>query len=252
MKKISYIFIFCIISFPILAQEFPIPRINIGIDRATKPEDVALTLQVIFLLTILSLAPAIVMMVTSFVKIVVVLSFVKRALATQELPPTQVIMALAFFLTLFVMMPTIQRVYNDAIKPFLNHKITTGEEFYNKAIKPIREFMFRQIEKGKREKDIDLFMYLAGKKRPKNRDDVPTYVLIPAFMISELTKAFWIGVILFIPFIIIDMVVSSTLMSMGMIMVPPAMISLPFKIILFVLVDGWHLLAYELVRSYVR
>jgi len=228
------------------AQErIPIPRIGITLDEAQQPRDVALSLEILFLLTVLSLAPAIIISVTSFTRVAIVFSFLKRALSTQQEPPNQIMMGLAIFLTIFIMAPTIKDVNDTAIKPYFNNEIN-AREMYERGIVPIRQFMFRQT----REKDIALFLRLGNVARPRNQSEVPTYVIIPAFMISELTTAFKIGILLFIPFIIIDLVVASTLMSMGIIFLPPVFISLPFKIILFVLVDGWHLLTYQLVNSF--
>jgi flagellar biosynthetic protein FliP len=223
----------------------PIPKITVGVDEAKGPSEVALGLEILALLSILTLAPAIIMMVTSFIRIVIVFSFVSRALATQQMPPMQVITSLSLFLTFFVISPTLKEINDNALQPYLKRQIDVGT-FYERGIKPLREFMFKQT----REKDIALFIHLGKLKRPKNRDEVPTYVLIPAFMLSELNTAFKIGILIFVPFIIIDLVVASTLMSMGMIMLPPVMISLPLKIALFVLVDGWHLLTYSLVKSF--
>ena len=227
------------------AQGFVLRRVTFGIYQARGPNEVALSLQILLLLTVLSLAPAIIIMVTSFIRIAIVFSFTRMALATQQMPPNQVLMGLALFLTLFIMAPTISKINKDAVQPFLKKKISAAQ-LYERGIKPIRAFMFRQA----REKDIALFLHLAKGKRPKTRKDIPTYVLIPAFIISELTTAFKIGIIIFVPFIIIDMVVASTLMSMGMIMLPPVMVSLPFKIILFYLVDGWNLLIQKLVQGF--
>ena len=223
----------------------PIPNIDFNVTEAKGPKEVALSLQVLFLLTILSLAPAIVMTMTSFTRVVIVLDFVRRALSLQQMPPTQVIVGLAIFLTGFIMAPTFKDVNEKALQPYMNNKIS-NEEFFNKAMEPMRAFMFKNCRK----KDIALFIDLAKIEKPKVEADVPSYCLIPAFMISELKKAFEMGVYIFIPFIVIDMIVSSALMAMGMIMLPPVMISLPFKIVLFVLIDGWNLVVYELVRSY--
>ncbi len=225
--------------------KMPIPKIAFDIEEATSPKDVALSLQILFLITILTLAPSFMMMLTSFTRIVIVLDFIKRALSLQQMPPTQIIVGLALFLTIFVMAPTLKDVNSSALQPYLNGKIG-NQAFFDRGIKPFRKFMFKHT----REKDIALFVKLAKIEKPKTKKDVPLYCLIPAFMISELKIAFEIGVYLFIPFIVIDMIVASALMAMGMIMLPPVMISLPFKIILFVLVDGWNLLIYELVRSY--
>ena len=228
------------------AQErIPIPRIGITLDEAQEPRDVALSLEILFLLTVLTLAPAIIISVTSFTRIAIVFSFIRRALSTQQEPPNQVMMGLAIFLTIFIMAPTIIEVNNVAVKPYFAEEINTVE-MYQRGIVPVRDFMFRQT----REKDIALFLNLGNIERPRNQSEVPTYVLIPAFIISELTTAFKIGILLFIPFMVIDLVVASTLMSMGIIFLPPVMISLPFKIILFILVDGWHLLTYQIVNSF--
>ncbi|RJE48757.1 MULTISPECIES: flagellar type III secretion system pore protein FliP [unclassified Dehalobacter] len=201
--------------------------------------------QILLLVTVLSFAPAILVLMTSFTRIVVVLSFVRNALGTQTLPPTQVIIGLSLFLTFFVMMPTFNQINTNALQPYLQSQITK-EEALDKAQQPLRTFMFKQT----REKDLALFVNMAKIEQPKTYGDIPTYVLIPAFVISELKTAFQMGFAIFIPFIIIDMVVSSTLMSMGMMMLPPMMISLPFKILLFVLVDGWSLVVKSLVSSF--
>jgi flagellar biosynthetic protein FliP len=223
----------------------PIPKITFDIKEAAQPHDVALSLQVLFLLTILTLAPAIIMMMTAFTRVVIVLDFIKRALSLQQMPPNQIIVGLAIFLTFFIMAPTFTKINEEALQPYMKGAID-NETFFNRGVEPLRGFMFRQT----REKDIALFIRLAKLQKPKNQKDVPTYCLIPAFMISELKRAFEIGIYIFIPFIVIDMIVASALMAMGMIMLPPVMISLPFKIVLFILVDGWNLLIYELVRSF--
>jgi flagellar biosynthesis protein FliP len=225
----------------------PIPKVNFDITEAKSPKDVALGLQVLFLLTILTLAPAIIMMTTAFTRVVIVLDFVKRALSLQQMPPTQVIVGLSIFLTAFIMAPTLQEINETALQPYINGKISNGE-FFDKGVTPLRVFMLKQTRK----KDIALFIDLAKLERPKTEDEIPTYCLIPAFMICELKRAFEMGIFIFIPFIVIDMIVASALMSMGMIMLPPVMISLPFKIILFVLVDGWNLITYQLVGSFVQ
>lgn len=223
----------------------PIPKIAFDIAPASGPKDVALSLQILFLLSILTLAPSIIIMMTAFTRVVIVLDFVKRALSLQQMPPNQVIVGLSLFLTFFIMAPTFTEMNEKALKPYLDGKIS-NEQFFDRGMGPMRDFMFRQV----REKDIALFIKLAKIEKPKTRDDIPSYCLIPAFMISELKIAFEIGVFLFLPFIVIDMIIASALMAMGMIMLPPVMISLPFKLILFILVDGWNLLVYELVRSF--
>ncbi|MCP5497619.1 MAG: flagellar type III secretion system pore protein FliP [Leptospiraceae bacterium] len=256
-KKFAYlmvfvVFIFIFIPHNVFSQDtptrIPIPNLNFNINEAKTPKETSLSLSILFLITILSLAPAIVMSVTSFTKIVIVMDFVRRALSIQNLPPNQVMMGLALFMTFFVMAPTIERINEKAFTPYVDGKIDTSA-FFEKSMVPLREFMLRQMGKSG-VKDIALFVKLGKVKNVKSYKDIPSYVLIPAFMLSELKKAFIIGIYLFIPFIIIDMVVASALLSMGLIMLPPVMISLPFKLILFVLVDGWNLLVYELIRSY--
>lgn len=230
---------------PVYGAPLSLPHLNVGIDDANSPQEVSSGLQVLLLLTVLSLAPAILVMMTSFTRIIVVLSFTRSALGIQQMPPNQILVGLALFLTFFVMMPTAQQVNQQALQPYINGTINQSE-FLSKGMEPIREFMFRQT----REKDIALFINLTNQPRPQTYNDVPNNVLIPAFAISELKTAFQIGFIIFIPFLVIDMVVSSALMSMGMLMLPPMMISLPFKILLFVMVDGWNLLVRSLVMSF--
>lgn len=225
-------------------QFMPIPRIELGVGTANNPDQVAQSLQIIFFLTILSLAPAILIMTTSFVRIVIVLSFTRSALGTNQMPPNQVMIGLALFLTFFTMAPTWTKVNEQAFQPFMKGQINQ-EAALTKGFEPVRQFMFKQV----RSKDLKLFLQVA-KITPKNRDEVPTQVLIPAFVISELKTAFQIGFMIFIPFLVIDMIVASTLMSMGMMMLPPVMISLPFKILLFVMVDGWHLIVRSLILSF--
>ncbi len=227
------------------ADTIPIPSINIGVGTATNPNQVATTLEIVLLLTILTLAPAILVMITSFTRVIVVLSFIRHALGTQQMPPNQVLVGLALFLTFFIMAPTWSKVYSQAVAPYMAEKITV-KEAYDKAMVPLRDFMFRQVK----ERDLGLFVRLAKIKEPRNRKDIPTYVLVPAFVTSELATAFEIGFLIFIPFLIIDLVIASILMSMGMLMLPPVMISLPFKLLLFVLVDGWSLMISSLVRSF--
>lgn len=207
------------------------------------------TLQMLLLLTVITLAPSILILLTCFTRIIVVLHFVRSALSTQTTPPNQVLIGLALFLTFFIMSPVFAKINTDAIQPMSNGEITT-EEAFEKGLQPIREFMFKET----RTKDLSLFADIAGINTEDNpiesTDDIPTSVLIPAFIISELRTAFIIGFIIYIPFIIIDMVVSSTLMSMGMMMLPPTVISMPFKILLFVLADGWNLIVGNLVKTF--
>lgn len=223
----------------------PLPAVHVGVEAANSPKDVALSLQILFTLTILSLAPSILIMMTSFTRIIVVLSFLRSALATQQMPPNQVLIGLALFVTFYTMSPYAAQINANALQPYLAGTITQ-EVAAQQAVKPLREFMFKQT----RENDLALFVNLSNAPRPNGPEDVPTTTLIPAFIISELKTAFQIGFLLYIPFIVIDMVVASTLMAMGMMMVPPAMISLPFKILLFILVDGWHLVIKSLIVSF--
>lgn len=223
----------------------PIPRVNIGITAATKPSDVALSLQILLLLTVLTLAPTLLVLTTSFTRIVVVLSFVRTALGTQSNPPNQVLIGLAMFLTFFVMSPVITDINKNALQPYLGQKISQSVAL-DRAQKPLRAFMFRQT----REKDIAVFYSMSKEPRPAKQEDVPTYLLVPAFTISELKTAFEIGFAIYIPFIVIDMVVASVLLSMGMMMIPPVLISLPFKLLIFLLVDGWNLTVSALFSSF--
>lgn len=213
---------------------------------AAAPQNLSATLLVFILITVLSLAPAIVVMTTSFTRIIVVLGFLRQAMATQQSPPNQVLIGLALFLTFFIMEPTYRRVNDEAVQPYIRGEITSQAEAFDIAIVPIREFMFRQVKP----RDLALFIEIAGMGRPDTPDDVPTHVLVPAFILSEMRAAFIIGFYLYIPFLIIDMVVASTLMAMGMMMLPPIFVSLPFKIIMFVLADGWYLVFGSLVRSF--
>lgn len=227
------------------AEPLALPTISVGVGKVTKPGDVAVTLQIFFLMTILSLAPGLLIMTTSFTRIVVVLSFLRSAIGTQQAPSNQIVIGLALFLTFFVMSPVWQQIDTQAIKPYEAQTISQDEAFH-RAVVPMRKFMLAQT----RQKDLGLFLSLSKLPRPKNADDIPTLTLIPAFMISELRTAFQIGFLVYIPFLVVDMVVASVLMSMGMMMLPPVMISLPFKLLLFVLVDGWGLVIGSLVKSF--
>ncbi len=204
-------------------------------------------MQLLLLLSILTIAPSIVLLTTSFLRIAIVFDFVKRSLSLQQVPPTQVLMGIALFLTLFIMWPTLTEIYTNAFQPFAEGQIEI-REMYEQAVSPLRLFMYKQLS-GNHD-SIALFMRMRGLSQPSNFSEVPTYILIPAYVLNELTIAFKMGILLFVPFIIIDMVVASTLMSMGMIMLPPIMISLPFKLVLFVLVDGWGLITQQLVASF--
>jgi flagellar biosynthetic protein FliP len=228
------------------APQTAAPFISIGMDQTQEPGKMAVVMQIFLLMTVLSLAPAILIMLTSFTRVVIVLSLLRRALGTMQMPPNQVIIGLALFLTFFIMTPVWQQINQTALQPYLENKIEQ-QQALQKAAEPLRGFMFKQT----REKDLALFVDIAKIERPKDINDIPISVLIPSFIISEVKTAFQIGLLLYVPFLIIDMVVASVLLSMGMMMLPPIMISLPFKLMLFVLADGWNLLIGSLVRSFI-
>ncbi len=247
MKKIFF-FTLLLLLFSINLQSantIPIPTISIGVGESTNPSDLVKTLQIVFLLTILTLAPSILVLMTSFTRIVIVLHFLRQALGTQQMPPSQVVVGLSLFLTFFVMSPVIKQINNSALQPYLKKEISQKEAF-NKALIPLRKFMLKQTRK----KDLALFISLSQNKKPKNISEVSTLTIIPAFVISELKTAFQMGFLIYIPFLILDMVVASVLLSMGMMMLPPVMVSLPFKLMLFVLADGWNLLVGSLIKSF--
>ncbi len=221
---------------------FTIPGIDAG---SAGDGSLSTTMQIVILLTVLTLLPAILLMMTSFTRFVIVFSLLRHALGLQQTPPNQVILGIALFMTFFVMSPVLNNAYTSAVKPYLASEVTQKEALA-RGIEPFREFMFQQTG----EDELAFFIDMSGTKRPKDYDDVPTTVIIPAFITSELKRAFQIGFVIFIPFLIIDMVVASVLMSMGMMMLPPILISLPFKLMLFVLVDGWSVLVGSLVRSF--
>lgn len=224
-----------------------VPLVDLRVRNPQTGQEVAFSVQVLLLLTVLSLAPSLLILVTSFLRIAIVLDFIKRALSLQQMPPNQVLLGIAFFLTIFVMWPTFDTIWQRSVQPLSQGQISV-QEAYKQAEEPLRLFMYSQMKKDPQ--SIRLFMSMRGLPKPNTLADVPTYVLVPAFILSEMTIAFKIGILLFVPFIVIDMVVASALMSMGMIMLPPVMISMPFKLILFVLVDGWNLLTQQLVRSF--
>ncbi len=231
---------------PLWAQNVPLlPSLKIGIEQADKPQQVSVLLQILFLLMVLSLAPAILVMTTSFTRLAVVFSMLRHALGTQQMPPNQILIGLALLLTFFLMAPVYQRIHTDALRPYLDEEISQ-QEAIKKALDPMREFMFKQTRK----KDLSLFMTISKSAKPQSLEEIPTTVLISSFVISELKTAFEIGFLIYIPFLVIDMVVASVLLSMGMMMLPPFMVSLPFKLMLFVLVDGWYLLVGSMIRSF--
>jgi len=223
---------------PTIAQSF-------NLDFGEGGSSTARIVQLVVLLTVISLAPSILVMVTSFARIVIVLSLLRTALGTQGAPPNSVMVSLALFMTFFIMQPTLETAYDQGVAPLIEEQITE-EQAFDRTMAPVKGFMLRHV----REKDIDLFRQMANVGNIENQADTPLRVLVPAFMISELKRAFEIGFLIFIPFLIIDMVVASVLMSMGMMMLPPVMISLPFKLIFFVLVDGWYLVVGSLVQSF--
>ena len=271
MKRRLILLSFIILFLPLAAnaQEFPegatqgtqniiqppgppvIPFIDLTVRNPQGGQEVAFSLQLLLLLTVLSLAPSIIILMTSFLRVSIVLDFIKRALSLQQVPPNQVILGISLFLTVFIMWPTFSTIYTNSIRPLSAGELSV-ENAYREAVTPLRIFMFNQMSgRPSAEQNVALFMEMRGLGQPNTLADVPTYVIIPAFILNELTIAFKIGIMLFIPFIVIDMVVASALMSMGMIMLPPVMISMPFKLILFVLVDGWGMLTDQLFRSFV-
>ena len=226
------------------AEAVSLPSIQLGIDDVEDPEKVSSALQILFLLTILTLAPSILILTTSFARIIIVLSFLRQAMGTQQTPPTQILIGLGLFLTLFVMGPTWNEINDKALQPFLNEEISQTDAL-KKAEMPLKTFMLKQT----REKDLSLFIEISG-ENPTTNEEIDIRSLIPAFIISELKTAFQIGFLIYIPFLILDMVVASILLSMGMMMLPPVLISLPFKLMLFVMVDGWYLTVGSLMRSF--
>ena len=229
------------------AQDLAIPTLQLTLSGGTSaPQNVATGLEILFLLTVLSLAPAIMLTMTSFTRIIVVFHFVRQALGVQQLPPNQVMISLAIFMTIAIMMPVGKQINETALQPYLEERIDFTEALAN-AEKPIREFMFRHT----RERDLSIFYSITKMDRPATREDVPTLTLAAAFVISELKTGFTIGFLIYIPFLILDMVIASTLLAMGMMMLPPMMVSMPFKLLLFVMVDGWSLLVGSLVNSFV-
>ena len=240
---IAFPFVLTLICVLWPAAAWAAPGINLNLDSSGN--GVSTSLQLLVLLTVLSLAPSILIMMTSFTRIIIVLGFVRNALGTPSMPPNQVLVGISLFLTMFVMDPTFTAINDTAIQPLMDNKISEQTAIKRAEI-PIREFMFAQVD----QKDLAMFTDMSGEGRPKTRADVPTRVLIPAFVLSELQTAFEIGFLILIPFLIIDMVIASTVMSMGMVMLPPVVISLPFKVLLFVLVDGWHLVSESLIRGF--
>ena len=241
--RLSLAACFALLATP--AWAIDLPTLTLGVQNAATPNEVSMAVQILLVLTILSVAPAILLMTTAFVRVVIVLSFIRQAMGTQQMPPNQVIVGLSLFLTFFIMAPVYSVVNEKAVQPYLAGKIDQAQAL-TEAVTPVRAFMYSQT----REKDLALLVDIAGDDQPDTIDDVPTTTLIPAFMLSELNRAFQIGFMVYVPFLVIDMVVASVLMSMGMMMLPPPIISLPFKLLLFVLVDGWGLVVGSLVKSF--
>ncbi len=248
MRTVLYIVLLISVFYvpAVYAQDsLALPQINLTIGGQEESEGLVTTIQIIILLTILTLAPAILIMMTSFTRLVIVFSLLRHALGIQQSPPNQVIIGLSLFLTFFIMSPVFMRINQTALEPYMQGELTQ-ETALKEAIVPLRDFMLKNV----REKDLELFIRLSKIEKPESKDDIPTYTVIPAFVTSELKTAFQIGFLIYLPFLVIDVVVASVLMSMGMMMLPPIMISMPFKLILFVLVDGWYLLVGSLVQSF--
>lgn len=222
-----------------------IPSVNFSMKATNNPKEIVSSIQILILLTVLTLAPAILILMTSFTRLIIVFSFLRQALGTQQMPPNQLLVGMSLFLTFFIMQPVFEKINNEALQPYVNGQLQQ-EVAIEKALVPLRKFMFTQT----RAADLELFLKLSKVSHPKTRADVPTTVLIPAFVISELKTAFQIGFIIYLPFLVIDMIVASVLMALGMMMLPPVVISLPFKIMIFVLVDGWSLIVGSMVKSF--
>lgn len=246
LKKMLLTMGIMLIAVPMAHCALSFPNINIGMKTATTPQDFSQGIQLLIWLTILTLAPSIFIMTTSFIRIIIVLGITRQAIGVASLPPSQVLTGLALILTFFIMSPTINKINNTAIQPYMKNQITQ-QAALDRAIIPARDFMFKQTD----EKNLALFIKIAKIDRPKTKNDVPTYIVIPAFILSELNTAFKIGFVIFLPFLVIDIVVSSILVAMGMLFLPPTMIALPFKLILFVMVDGWYLIIKSLVEGFV-
>lgn len=248
-RKIQILLIAAILALALTAcagdSQLSAPGVTLNIDPSGNPQQVNSGVQLLVLITVLSLAPSILILATSFTRIVIVLSLLRNAIGTPQIPPNQVLIGLSLLLTFFIMSPVYSKIDQQALKPYLNGEIGQSEAF-QKAADPIRSFMFQQTRK----KDLELFIGMSGEDQPQTLDDISTVVLMPAFVISELRTAFIMGFAIYVPFLIIDMVISSILLSMGMMMLPPSLISLPFKILLFVMVDGWYLIARSLAQSF--
>ncbi|WP_198507443.1 flagellar type III secretion system pore protein FliP [Mariprofundus ferrinatatus] len=244
-SRLTSLILMGLIIFPSLAEAADIPTLSMSLGNSADPDDWFTGLKIVAAMTVLALAPSILVMMTSFTRILIVFGFLRQAMGTQQAPPNQILIGLALFMTVFIMMPVWQKIDTQALTPYLNEEISQADAF-EKAKSPLRSFMLAQT----REEDLILFLEAAKVETPDNPEATPMHALIPAFVISELRTAFQIGFLIYIPFVVLDLVVASVLMSMGMMMLPPVMISLPLKIILFVLVDGWHLITASLLQSF--
>lgn len=242
---IRFIALFSLLATVLLAEVVQIPTVDLRINAPQSPTQLVQTLNIVIIITLLVLAPSLVMMMTSFTRLLIVFGFLRQALGTQQMPPTQILVSMALILTFFIMEPAARQAWNQGVVPYMNEQIGY-EEAFELGVEPFKEFMIRNT----REKDLALFLRIRGMENIQSEKDISLTVLLPAFMISELKTAFQIGFLLYLPFLVIDMVVSSVLMAMGMMMLPPVMISLPFKIILFIMVDGWNLIVGSLVQSF--
>lgn len=247
-RLIILVFVFLLIGTINLSAQttIPFPKIGLDVGQAQSGEDVSTTLQILLLLTVLSLAPSILIMTTSYLRIIIVFHFLKNAMGTQQMPPNQLLAGIALFVTFFIMAPTWSVVNDNALKPLMDGEITM-EEAYDQGVEPIRDFMFERV----RNEDLELFIGMTNIEKPETKNELPTYILVPAYALSELRAGFIIGFFLFIPFIMVDLIIGSILLSMGMMMIPPMMISLPFKVLLFILVDGWNLIVGSVVKGIV-
>lgn len=245
MKGLLSIAVCFLLLIPELAGAVALPTLSLGIKEAATPSEVSTALQILFIMTVLTVAPAILLMTTAFTRIVIVLGFVRQAMGTQNTPPNQVLLGLALFLTFFVMAPTFNTINIQALQPYMQEKITQQQAF-ERAVGAMRDFMFAQVQ----ESELQLLIDITKEEQPADKKSVSSSILIPAFMLSELKRAFQMGFMIYVPFLVIDMLVASILMSMGMMMLPPIVISLPFKLLLFVLVDGWQLVVGSLMKSF--
>lgn len=245
-KILPFVFLLLVLIPDLVSAQSQFPKLSLGIEESSDPSDFVLTMKIVFFFTILSLAPSILIMMTSFTRLVIVFHFLRSALATQTVPSNQILVGLALFITFFIMKPVINDINENAIQPYIYEEITQSEAL-EKAGKPVKAFMLKQT----REKDLHLFARLSGLEEPLSVNDLSLFTVIPAFIISEIKTAFQIGFLLYLPMLVIDVIVASVLLSMGMMMLPPVMISMPLKILLFVLVDGWYLIVESLVKGFV-